>query len=643
MHTSRRYRRINIPTRPSTAARLVAGGALVILQGQLAIAPARADEALSPLVVSATRTAVDPDRIGSAVTVIEGDSLRQAGTVFVVDALRRAPGVSFSRTGGPGSATNLRLRGTDDSQTKILIDGVEVNDPASASGGFDLGRLLADDVDRIEVLRGPQSALYGADAIGGVVNIITRRGLRDGGHGVEGDASVEAGAYRSQRVSAALRAAGAGWDAAISAVDFRTEGFSRLEGGREDDGFTGTQIGLSGGVTLSDMLALEATGTAARTSADFDPSSNPEAPGTNDALSYSGRLTAIATLADGRVENRTTLSGARLDRESNNPLSRFQARTEFDGVRQGIETQTDIMVDDHDDILTLGLGTETERATIRDARALGDPVTTTLKADATTTAIFGQYQAGLWDQVYLTAGLRRDDHDAFGASTTWRFTGAWVIPGTGITLRGSLGTGTKAPSLYQLYHPTYGDASLDVEKSCGYDLGIEQSFLEERLTLGATWFRNDIRNMLSFDSAASRYRNTARARTEGVELSARATPADLLSLQAAYTYLETTDLDTGGPLPRRPRHSLFAAADLYPWDGSRIGAEVTHVGAQQNSASRPTKIRRYTVLGLNGDQRLTDSLTAFARLDNVFDVDYQEVDGYATPGRSVYLGLRATF
>ena len=610
--------------------------------------PAFADDektrqTLTPLVVTATRTAVDPATVGSSVTVIDGDDLRRAGTVFVVDALRRAPGVSFSRTGGPGAATNLRLRGTDDSQTKILIDGVEVNDPASASGAFDLGRLLADDVDRIEVLRGPQSALYGADAMGGVVNIVTRRGLRNGGTGVEGDASAEYGAYRSRRHSAALRGAGERWDGAVSIVDFRTQGFSRLEGGREDDGFTGTQIGPSGGLTLSDQFAIEATGTAARTSADFDPSRKPEAPGENEADSLSGRVTAIATLFDGRVENRTTLSGSRLDRSSKDPTSSFSVRTDFDGRRTGIENQTDITVDGHDDVATVGLSREHEAASIGDAKAPGDPVINTLSANADTTAIFGQYRAGLWDQLYLTAGVRRDDHSAFGAHTTWRFTGAWIVPGTGTTLRGSWGTGSKAPSLYQLYHPTYGDADLEVEKSRGWDIGIEQRLVDDALTLGLTWFRNDIRNMLSFDSAASRYRNTARARTEGLEATAKAVPADWLTLQAAYTYLETTDLETGTALPRRPRHTLFAAADVYPLDGTRIGIEASHVGAQVNSASRPTKIRRYTIMGINGDHRLTDAVTAYARLDNVFDVDYQEVDGYATPGRSLYLGLRVAF
>lgn len=602
---------------PAAAQQLEAGGAAVVL---------------APLVVSANLVPTPVDQVGSSVTVLTREDIERTGSIHVIDLLKRVPGVSINHNGGPGSTAQMRIRGSDTGQVKVLIDGVEVNDPAGTSNDFDFNALLVTEIEQIEVLRGPQSALYGNDAMGGVVNIVTRKG--QGPMRVTG--TVEGGSYQTFRQGAGVSGSIGSFNYALSGANLQTQGFSRVRAGDEKDATRSRAVTGRFGYEVGGGLSFEASGGYSRLDSDFDPSSTRDGPNSIDKTMVHGRLAAKLSLLDGRWDNTLSATGSRTERSYDQPTSSTRYST-FDGDRYGVEYRGAVKIG-RDDVLTFGAAHETETATSTNTRA--GVTTRDIDRKLGTDSLYAQYLLGVGDNLHLTAGVRWDDAEQFGGEATWRLTGAYTVPGWGTILRASYGTAAKAPTLYQLYAPIYGNTTLRPEKSQGFDFGFEQPVDSGRFRFAVTAFHNDYRNLIAFQDY---YVNIARARTQGIEATATAAVTPDLSIGIAYTFLDSEDRDTGRDLPRRPRHSANVSADYLGIRGFRIGGALRYVDRQLNSASSTAELSSFVVVDALVSYDITEKVAAYVRVENLFDEDYQEALGYRTPGRSAYVGLKANF
>ncbi len=626
---------------------------------------------LPDIVVTANRRPEPIGRSGSAISVVTREEVQTFNPASVVDALRNVPGLDITETGGPGATTAVRLRGASTGQTLVLIDGIRVNDSVPASGDFDFATLLPSAIDRIEVLRGPQSALYGSDAIGGVVNIITR----SGGGPPRFEARTEAGSYGTLSTSATAFGSVGPWSYAFSGGGQRSTGFSRygfrigqLErkfGFFEPDGFlryggharlaydagegVKLEIGALSFKTFSDIDA--ASSTLPRLAQASGPSRIfPDTPG--EAQRRLTQVFARGTAEQGPLTHSLTVFANQTDRTFNEtsyrtnmlPQNTTTTITDFFSDRIGTEYQGDLKLGPFGSLI-VGGKYEAEKG-----RTFSTPISPvararvgTFDAEQRTRAVFALYQLPIGERIILTAGGRHDEVNARDFDT-WRSTGAFLIPETGTKLRASGGTGGKAPTLFQLFSPQNGNAALAPETSIGWDAGIDQSLFDGAATVSATVFGNRFQDLIEFDSVSRRYRNTSRARTSGVEVGAALTLVpDWVRLNAAYTYLDAKDERTGLTLQRRPDHVGRLSIAFTPIVGLLIEPRVTVVSKRFSGSNETLPLPRYGRLDIYTEYRFDETWRVFGRIENVTETRYQEVLNYGTTGRAGYVGLSATW
>jgi vitamin B12 transporter len=648
-------------------------------------------------VVTPTRTPQAISRAGSAVTVITADEIAKESPKSVADVLRRSPGLSITESGGPGSSTTVRIRGAESRHTLVLIDGVRVTDPSQASAEFDFAQLVPTDIERIEVLRGPQSALYGSDAIGGVINVITRKGRGAPRFSV----STEAGSYGSKGGRAAVSGSTGPLSYAFSLSGYDTTGFSRYgyRIGRIErtrlwplEADATKRLGASGKVSLAlnKDVDLEVGGYASLNNAEYDAGFGdfPDTPSQAKQRLFQGytRLTALAF--DGVLRNTLLLSAGRTERDYKDisffgvPLVTTWNRDGYVGDRIAAEYQGDLKLGGFG-LLTVGTRLERERlvSESRSVLPVPTPLQETNDASALTRSAYAIYQTSLWQNLHLSFGGRIDDVEGHrglcgrngvcepatrsptetDTFATWRATAAYEIPESATTFRASLGTGAKAPTLFQQFDPTYGTPGLSPERSIGFDAGIDQRFLDDRLILSATVFGNRFRDLIDFsfdpavcpaDNPLGCFINVARARSAGVELSANIDVVpQWLRLRTTYTHLEAFDV-TPDPLTglvdpkrlaRRPRDEARIGLIFTPVRDLSIEPTVVLVGSRFSSTGETDKLQPYARLDVYADYRINDTFSVFARAENLTGADYEEIRGYGTTGRAIYGGLRATW
>lgn len=622
-HAHRHPYRSRLRTRAAFAALLPAAAMAPAAMAQVYEAP--------EVVVSATRIETPPEKVGSSVTVIDGRDIERRGKSQLLDALQGVPGVTITRNGGVGATSQIRVRGADPGQTQVLIDGVQVNDPSSNDNSFNFDALLATGIDRIEVLRGPQSALYGNDAMGGVVDIVTSRGR--GPLSVTGLA--EAGSHHSYRAAAGVSGGTERAGYALNGAYLRTDGISRVADTTEDDGAKQRALTGKAGVDLTGFWTVDVAGGIFDLRSEYDGFGF-DAPYFGKHVLRYGKMDNTVSLFGGRMENILSVSVVDTSRSYDEPGG-FIPRSNYDGTRSTLEYRANIHVDEDD---TLTIGAQRKLETARIVSDYGGGAVVDLDRTVGTNSFYGQYLFGYDDRLFLTFGARHDDNEDFGTENTVRVTAAYLLKESGTTLRGSVGTGAKAPTLYQLYAPYYGNANLRTEQSVGADLGVEQAFWGKRVTAGVTGFWNRFEDLIAFDDT---YVNIARARTLGVEVAVAYRPIDALRLTGSYTYLYSEDLDTGRVLPRRPRHAAALGADWQATERLNVGGDLRFVGPQLDSNFSDRDNAAYTVLDANVSYALTDGVAVFGRIENLFNADYQETLQYDAPGRSFFAGVRATF
>jgi vitamin B12 transporter len=635
----------------STLALLAATSALTLPHLALAADAVEAPNAVDQIVITAGRADDKLSEVPVSMTVITAETLRRQQAVVVSDLLSRTPGVTVTRNGGVGGSTQLRIRGAESEQTAVLIDGVKLNDPSSTGGGYNFATLLAGDVSRIEVLRGPQSTLWGSQAIGGVVSMITT--TPDGP--LAGDATIEGGSHATAYARVGVGAGGdwGGWR--LAAGSYTTAGisnFNETRGGKEKDGYHNTAVSGRLDVNVTSDLALDARASYAAGRNEFDGSSPAPPYALGDSAEYGktkelvtylgGRLSSF----DGALKSRLGYSYTQTDRDNYDPnltpVKTFDAR----GTNSNLEYQGTWTINP---ILRAVFGAATERSWFRTASFPYDP--TGSRHAVGMDSVYGQLQAKPVEGLTLTGGVRHDDHDTFGGATTYQAGAAWT-PNDGVTvLRANYGEGFKAPSLYQVYSP-YGDTNLKPEEAKSWDVSVEHSVLDGRLRGSVTYFSRDTENQIDFLSNNNppnygAYANIGKTKADGVEVEGSFQVNDLLTLSANYTDIDavskTAGSNYGKKLARRAGETAAANADLTLPNGLTAGVGLQYVGHSFDTIANTRRLKSYVLTDVRIAYPINDTFELYGRVENVFDQEYETIYRYGALGRSAYAGVRAKF
>ena len=600
-------------------------------------------EQLPEIVVSASRVPLRAEAVGSSVTVITAEEIERKQVRAVSDLLREVPGVAVHRSGTAGTLTAVRLRGTEHGHTLVIIDGVKVNDPSSSGAIFNFADLLAADIERIEVLRGPQSGIYGSDAIGGVVNIVTKRGRGP----ATASLSVEGGSFGTGNMSAGIRGGGDGHDFSLNAAAFRTSGIS-IAAGNEKDGYRNQTYSAKLGLRPGKNLEFRLFGRYVKGNVETDnvPRDNDDRTGSDHAM---GRTRLKYTLLDGDWRHAI---GAAMHRKRRTVVSRW-GTSEYDGRKSRLDYETNYFFE------TPAAADATHAVTFVAEREKDSQTSGGASSDVASHGYSAEYQVGFSDRLFLSGSVRRDDNERFDDTTTFRFTAAYVLDGSGTRFHGSYGTGVKNPTLSQLFQQ-FGrvgpNPDVEPEESKGWDIGIEQSLLEGRLSLDMTWFNNRPTNLIYWNDAGTPYdwqdpetgdddfydNLDGTSKISGLEFTATARPAKGMSLSAQYTYTDAKDPD-GELLPRRAEHVASLNLGYAFLDGrAAVDLGIDYNGKQLNRKANPVMLDDFTLVNLAASYKLTERIDLFGRVDNLFDTDYEEVPGYRTTGIGFFAGIRGT-
>ena len=592
------------------------------------------------VVVTATRGEIPAREVAGSIDVITAQQIEQRQQTTVLDLLRTIPSLDIVQSGGPGHQTSVFMRGAKPEHTLVMIDGVSMGDPMSTAGAYDFGYLTTDNIERIEILRGNQSTLYGSAAIGGVINIITKKGQGK----TTGFLSLEGGSYETFTESGGVNGGGRWVNYSLGFSRQDSEGISERYDGAEKDGYGNTSFSGRLGITPAENVDLGLTFRRIDAKADMDGTSDDpnntmktkqnffRTQGSFDFFEGFWNMTAGFSLGD---TNRFYSNDVDSDHPFDSDESSYSGRTyKFDWQNDFRLNKTNT--------LTFGLETEKEQGDYEyhSMSAWGPYDDRISDVSARTTGYYLQDQIRLWDAWFTTVGFRVEDHSKFGTKSTWSVSSAYVIDKTGTKLKMSYGTGFKSPSLYQLYSQ-YGYEELDPEEGTGWETGFEQAIVRGALSAGTTYFSNDFDNLIDFDMATYSYFNVARARSKGFEVFLNARPTEGLVIQGNYTFTDTKDLSTGQTLLRRAKHKFGINVNYEFLENADLNFNLRYAGKRPDSGG--LWLDDYMTADLAGSYKLTSQVKLFGRIENLFNSDYEEVSGYGTRGISAYGGVRVSF
>lgn len=576
---------------------------------------------LDEITATATLTPTEISRTGATVETLDGAQIN-AGGQGVAETLDRLPGVSLTSNGGLGSTSTLRLRGLGDRYIGVRIDGIDVADPSSPRTAFDFGRFARGLPGRVEVLKGSQSALYGSEAIAGVVDITTWRPEDDG---FSGGYQVEAGSDDTYSGTLNLGQVGERGEIALTFSRVTTEGFSSRASNTEADAFDQTALSLSAAYDLTDTLRIGFSALYTDGTSNFDRSAT-DPTGDYDTTQKGGRV--FAQFATGPVEHEIAVSSFQIDRlDATAPL--FYTK-QFVGDRTTVEYLGNVELRTD---LTLAFGADwTEEKAQLDA----------LYVEDTTSSAFGELQYAATDALDLSLSLRYDDHSDFDDQVSARGALAWRIQDD-LILRAVVGTGYRAPSLYERFNPSFGNSALEPETSRSAEIGLEKRYGGDSFAK-ITLFHTEIDDLIDYDFTTSSYNQVSgTTRSNGVELSGQWAMNDRLAFFGNYTYTDASG--PNGQLIRVPRHDLNLGVEAGLSDRLSGVLSVRYAKDLTDYTVYPATgpLDDFTVVDARVTYTLDNGAEAYLRLENLFDEDYQTVRGYNTAGRSAFAGIRATF
>ncbi len=621
-------------------------------------AMAQGSDNIEEIIVTGLRTPVSLNQMPTATSVIDREMIDARQNFQILDLLRGLPGISIARSGGVGGQAQLRMRGAEANHVLVIIDGIEVNDPASGDE-FQWEHLTSADIERIEVIRGPQSALWGSDAVAGVINITTRSGTE--GDGFRLSASAEAGSFDTYRGSGRISAAGARWQFNAAAGYSDSAGSNIARTGNENDGYRNRLVSGSLGLTPSPALKLTFTARHTDTRNEFDPVDFfvTGLPVDGDRVSDTRRTylgaRANLSLMDGRLQQKVAINW--IDTDNSNFA---------DGLPNGVTAAERLQLSVQSTFvvasgqrLTAAVDHEITDFSQRGAASFfGDP---NQDQQLKTTGLVLDY-VGEFGGLTTFASIRHDRNSDFANAESWRLGLNYAVsPAT--RLRASVGTGQKAPTVIERFgffaDLFLGNPDLKPERSTNFELGLDQDLADSRVTLKLTYFSARLRDEINgfvFDPATFLFtaaNKPGKSKRQGLELAVEASLGGGFDLLVDYTYSKSTEELFDGSFTRelrRPQHQ-GAATLLYKQEGGFKGTlNLNYTGEALDiffppfpSPSEIVTLDGYWLLAISGEYPLSDHLAITARVENALDTDYEDVLGFQNPGLGAYAGLKARF
>ncbi|WOE74581.1 TonB-dependent receptor plug domain-containing protein [Alterisphingorhabdus coralli] len=588
------------------------------------------------------------DELNRGITIIGTDEIDSIQTLDITQILERAPGITTTRNGSLGSFTGIRLRGSTSDQVLMLVDGVRLNDPSAPGTGFDFGNILPQNINKVEVLRGANSIIWGSNAIGGIIAVET------GGDGDIGSFTAEGGSFGTYSLTGSLNPDLAdGLNVSVSGGYLESDGFSSFDGGTEDDGYN--QLFVNGRVAyaLTSELSFFAQARYADSELDIDgfqfvpPFAQIDTAEFQETSQVSG--SAGIEYSGDRLNLRALYSIADINRDNFNPAFGTDRVFFGEGRNERLELRGEYAVTDTVDVY---FGLENEETSF-DTGTVGD---------SGLDSVYGLVRFNN-DRVNVSAGVRVDDHEQYGTEVTFGADGSLAIGDDGWRVRAAYQEGFRAPSLFQLLS-FFGNPNLNPETSQGYEVGIEY---QDRNGSGpvagsVTLFQRDTDNQIDFfscfgidpadnplcDGRSGIFDNILETRARGVEAELVVRPSRRVTARAVYTYVDTENrsegsFNFGNQLARQPDHALTLAADWFAEEianGLRLGADLRLVSDSFDNAGNTRPLDGFSTVRFRAALNVTENIEVFGRLENAFDVDYQTAAGFATPGQSAFGGIR---
>lgn len=627
------------------------------------LAEAQSSVTLPEISVTASLTPVASATAGSSLSRLTEADIHRRQNTLISDLMRDIPGVAVNRSGVTGGFTQLRIRGAEANHTLVLIDGIEANNVALDSE-FDFANLLPQDVESIEVLRGPQSALWGSDALGGVVNITTKRGRGNPSATV----AVEGGTFNTHRINADFSGGTDRGHFSLSGNRLDTEGESVSPTGNEEDGYDNTTISFKGGFDASDTLILDFAGRHVASDSEGDPQD------------FTPGSTTFGQVIDGKVDTELDQTFARgtatlltfggdwehifsaAVSDTDSEFVSNSERSSSDGKKTKYAYQSNYYFNTNESIgHTLTFLAEREDEEF-DNRGLTADDPRNQSQEITNNGVVLEYRLELYQQTHLSAAVRHDDNDRFEDETTGRLTASHLLT-LNSRVHASYGTGIKNPGfvdLFGFFPGTFrGNPELEAEKSTGWDIGVEQEFLQSRGVVDITYFDADLEDEIItnfvFDPSSGAFVSTpsnlsGESDRKGIEVFGRYSINDALTVTGSLTLTDSED-PNGVEEIRRPE--MTASVNLnYSFLGERANLNfgIDHNGSQDDLRfldgppfSETVELDSFTLANLSGSYQVNDRFRIFGRVENLFDEDYQEIFGFDNLGRAIYFGGQATF
>ncbi|TDG13876.1 TonB-dependent receptor [Seongchinamella unica] len=595
---------------------------------------AQSESRLEEIIVVSSRVPMPLREIGTSVSTISAGEIQFRGYSSLYDVLRTQAGVAVTNTGGMGAPSTVRIRGEEAYRTRAYIDGIDISDPSGVQISPNFAQLMSAGVNRVEILRGPQGMMYGADA-GGVINITTNP-VREG---FTGALEAEGGRYDTRRMAGNIAGGNGRFDFSASAADYSTEGFNaRIDDpSRDRDGYDNTTLHGRLGWTVTPDLRFELVARDVDGEGEYDNCFDATTFASLDDCSndYEQRSWRVSA-----AYQQTSLGHELAYTRTETEKQFYSAGVPSFGGEGELERTSYIGSWAASEDISLVYGLDLRRDSFDDGYN---------SHDRDQDGVYFEYQGNHLQNLYLTAGARYDDNEDFGAHTTYRISGAWLLPvGPGeMKVKAAYGTGFRAPSLYEIAYnantyPPASEVDLEEEKTAGYDLGLAWA-LDNGVYLEATYFDQEIENEIFFDLQffSGYLQGEGTADSRGVELVAIAPLPLGFSFNGNYTYNDTRDF-AGDQRARRPEQ-LFNLGLKWAAPAERLMLGLNLRGAYDAISTTGDALDDYEVIDLSADWHVISGLHLFGRVENLSDENYAEVSGFNTAGTAAYLGARYSF
>jgi len=631
---------------------------ITVLLCAVVLAPAYADEAFKsePVIVTASRYETSVSKEGKSITVVQEDEIKKTGKKTLADILESLPGVTLTRNGPDGGVAKIYIRGSKSGNVLIMIDGVRISDPMGIEKLYDISGIMASNIERIEIVKGAMSSMYGAEASGGVINVITKKGA-----GKQVKIAGEYGSNNSQSESVSVSDSTEKSNFFFSGSYYRTDGISKAGknssvDSKDKDSYENVTASAKMDASITDTLSAYGTMNYTDSKTDLDDGSYEDDP---NHLYNSKLFTSRGELKHSPFAWWTYKGGVSfmsyvredIDRADSVDTTENDAYT-YNGSNVNFDLTSRFNIMDFN-ILIIGAEALNEKGSSTSSwydqwGMVPGQVTEIFKEKSVTTgSFFANDQISVLDIFFVNAGARVDNHETFGTEWTWDASASFIVPVTGTIIKGSSGTGFRAPSLYELYS-SYGDEDLDPEKSFVYDAGISQELFGGVFSIDVTYFCQKYEDMIAFgDLTYVNINDTVENR--GIEVNTGVKVTDILSLSYGYTYMKYKKDSEEQAVLKRPKHKHSATVVVTPLTGLSVAATYLFVDIRDDSyynsvtyASEKVELDSYHKFDMNIRYAFNETITFTVRGENLTDEDYEETYGYETKGRSFYGGAEIT-